>query len=189
MKWVKKREAQVEVTKRDDKDVKSAMRVEAFAPIRDLKKASARVARDNEELDCGFSIGAGEEDVIERNFEERFGRYPTSDDWDQLNKDILTVERNGLKYLKKVLDFARGEGHDSTDDLVGSCSVKWSNKKGLETIYEHSEDAMYPHELSRDEESVMIRGVSKLGISALDVRLYFYDIDIDDAERLDEEVG
>ena len=158
----------------------------------DLEKMVQRVARhfrnasDDEELNCGFAIRTSPQGVIEDNFRDKHNREPTDDEWDQINEDVETIERNGLKYLKRVLDNARDEGHASDGDLIGSCWAKWDDKKALEVIWEHHDDDASYGQLSSQEEREFYRGIKP---DAVDAELYFFNIDKDDLDRLEELVG
>src|SRR5208337_1893174 len=92
------------------------------------------------ERDGGFAIATYDEHHIDSNADERFGiKYGDAQErkhfkalglldaagkiapsgWAQLNKDVLTLERNAMAWLRKSFTSARDEGH-SDSDLVGT---------------------------------------------------------------------
>lgn len=145
------------------------------------------IKEDEEELTGGFAINTSDEKVIEDNFRDRRGREPNGKEWEQIGKDLMKIESNAVKYLKKVLGNASDEGHNSSGDLLGSFWCDWSNKKGLETVFAHHEESD-PNELSSEEDSALFNGVSKEGLDGVNVSIYFFAIDPDDLEQLIAEV-
>jgi len=136
------------------------------------------------ELNCGFAIVTDPQDVMEQNFEERRGREPNDKEWEQINKDVMTVERNAVAYLNKVLGQVRDEGH-SDDDLIGSVWCPWTNKKGLEIIWTSREEEGH-QELSTEEDRALYKGVSEIGLDAFSASFYFFNIQPEDMERLEQ---
>lgn len=146
-----------------------------------------REQEDDEEgeLNCGFAIVTDPQNVIEQNFEERRGREPNAKEWEQINKDVVTVEKNAVAYLNKVLGKVRDEGH-SGDDLIGSVWCPWTNKKGLEIIWTNREEEGH-QDLSNEEDNAFFKGVSKVGTDAFGASFNFFNIEPEDMERLEQE--
>jgi hypothetical protein len=141
------------------------------------------------EMGCGFAIITPDEFVIEDNFRDRRGKKPDEKEWEQINKDVATIEKNALAYLKKVIGEVRDEGHGGPDmALGGSCWCRWSNNKGLELIYTNRDEEGH-QDLSSEEDSAIFKGVSEVGLDALDASIEFFSIEPEDLERLEGMFG
>lgn len=94
------------------------------------------------EATAGFSVHTDHEDVIKDNARDRFGPdygdaaerakrmkaglvdaqgKITDRGWEQLNKDVSTLERNALAWLRKTFGRVSDQGH-SDGDLIGGLS-------------------------------------------------------------------
>ena len=73
-------------------------------------------------LDLGWSLETSCEYEIEANFKEDFDCEPTDSDWDEISDSIKNFESHYDSILKEyVARSGREEGHDSNDDLCGTC--------------------------------------------------------------------
>jgi hypothetical protein len=98
------------------------------------------MARKPDEAEAGFAIGTYPQDLIEDNARNKFEDVEynpefreetlkagfmddsgeiTKTGWDQLNEDVLRIEKNAMRWMKRTFLDARDEGHDDAD-LVGS---------------------------------------------------------------------
>jgi hypothetical protein len=99
-------------------------------------------------------------------------------DWDLLNKDVTTIDYNFIKLLKRELDFARDEGHDKYDALVGSIEVDASKIPSF--LYKNSQDDSnydnkknmliinYLNEKINDYDKELLKGTSEYGFLLLE---------------------
>lgn len=145
----------------------------------ELIKISKLLIADEDHLDCGFAIRTNDEYDIKDNFKDRYDREPTKKEWREINKDTERIERNAMKHLDKVLDWARDEGHNSNDELVGSCGARWDNKKGLKFIERYYEDT---GELDTEEERAFFSGVDRN--TPLKAYLEIFGIDGEDEKKM-----
>jgi hypothetical protein len=161
------------------------------------------------ESTAGFAISTYGEDLIKSAAEEHFGPRGDAADrrevlgaglvdasgdvtrpgWEVLTRDVLTLERNSLAWLRKHFKSVRDDGHDSRDDLVGTV---WFDPKDLKqaSIIEigvrervDMSDSSYG-DLSHD----VWRGVSKFGESVLGGAINFYNINSDVMEVVERTV-
>src|SRR5271157_5349543 len=102
-----------------------------------------------------FNIHTDHQDVIEDNARDKFGSYGDPADraqamqggfidangeitphgWDVLNDDIIKLEGNALKWMRKNFESVRDDGHDSyDDDLVGAVWYDTTKRKQIDLI-------------------------------------------------------
>ncbi len=85
-----------------------------------LGKRTSRSSRNprrnaTSEVTYGFAISDG--------FNEDFSDDPASLDQEGVTHAAMKIEQNMLRWLKENIGFARDEGHDSSDDLIGTIFV------------------------------------------------------------------
>jgi hypothetical protein len=163
------------------------------------KATAARPAPLSGQSSAGFDIHTDHEDVVEDNARERFGPdYGDAADrakrlkeglvdekgkitrrgWDLLNKDIATLERNGLAWLRKTFGNASDQGHDAQGGLIGSVSFDPLNVAHARNILMGKNeridfsDASYG-DFARDA----WKGVSDFGQEVLGGSINFFDVD------------
>ena len=86
-----------------------------------MKKNSGITMREG--FDCGFAITTTGGYEIKENASDR-GIELTDAQWETINDDIAKIERNVMQGLaKKYGIIFRDEGHDNTDDLIGTCWI------------------------------------------------------------------
>jgi hypothetical protein len=162
------------------------------------------------ESSAGFAIGTYSQDLIEANADERFSERHgdpaarkkaqregfirsagtteiliTAKGWEQINKDVLQLERNALEWLGKVFNSVRDEGHDKHEDLVGTFWFDPTKVQHAMPIYLASDwgsseridmtDASYGS-LAK----TAFRGVSNFGSQILGGAITFFDVKAED---------
>jgi hypothetical protein len=163
------------------------------------------------EAEAGFAIGIHDEGVIEDNTRELMSSpewrgemvhdgFVTKDGeitrkgWDQLNADIVKVERNSLSWLRRTFNHVRDDGHSSHDELVGSF---WFDP----TDYNHawlvelaspspgrSERIDMVDSSYGDLASYALNGISRFGESVLGGQITFFDVQPEDWETIENTV-
>ena len=170
-------------------------------PLRAQRGSShARKAPALTEASAGFAIHTDHEDVVADNAREHFGPdYGDAADrakqmkaglvdgkgkitdrgWEQLNKDIRTLEGNALSWLRKIFGRASDQGHDSYGDLIGGTSFNPRNATQAHNIVMGKNervdfsDASYGDFARRGA----WKGISDFGQSVLGGQITFFDID------------
>lgn len=104
------------------------------------------MAKDEESV--GFAIGV-DDNLIEDNLADSNSNEKellvdkglinhdgviTKKGWDVLRKDVLRLENNSVKWLKKHFNAVRDEGHDSHNDLIGSVFYDPNNTKQVDLV-------------------------------------------------------
>ena len=162
------------------------------------------------EATAGFVVFTYHEDIIKDNARDRFGPVHgdaverakrmrahlvdaqgeiTDRGWEQLNKDISTLERNALAWLRKTFGHASDQGHDSHGDLIGSLSFDpHSPEQAYNIVIGKNErvdfsDTSYGN-LAR---SGAWKGVSTFGQDVLGGHITFFDIEPPVAFEIAEE--
>lgn len=157
----------------------------------------------------GFAIGTYDELHIGSNAEERFSiRYGDKQDrakqkklgniddegkitakgWEQLNKDILVLERNAMAWMRKTFNSARDEGH-SDDELVGTFWFDTGKVNQAEMLVMGLRERIDMSDTSYgDLGDTVWKGVSDFGASVLGGAINFFDID-DEAKEEAENVA
>jgi len=180
------------------------------------RKAShhARVAPAAMEATAGFAVTTDHEDVIKDNARERFGPdYGDAKDraammkaglvdaqgkitdrgWEQLNKDISTLERNALAWLRKTFISASDQGHGSDGDLIGGLSFNPRSVKQAQNIYMGAREGRQERIDFSDTGygdfagSGAWNGVSNFGQDVLGGNITFFDIQPPEAIEIAEE--
>lgn len=89
----------------------------------------------------------------------------TEKGWEVLNRDLTTLERNAMAWLRRKFFSARDDGHDSHGDLVGTV---WADprdieqKKLLDIVRDGSEEKIDLGDIPNG-----YKGVSEFGLSVL----------------------
>jgi len=159
--------------------------------------------------DCGFMIGTADERLIEDNARERYGKeygdqaacrelaklgflaYDgtiTPKGWEQLNRDIATLEKNALQWLRNTFIWARDDGHHG--DLAGAVGFDPKNAKHAELIdlassTGRSERIDMSDASFGDLALTVWAGVSDFGANVLDGAITFYDVDEEDRDAIE----
>jgi len=139
---------------------------------------------------AGFAISTYHQDVIAENAKERFGEqadpymvglvdprgHILSAGWEELKRDIATIERNAMAWLRKTFNDARDEGH-SGDELVGTLWFNPRSKKQLSLLEIGQNERIDMTDASYgDFARVAFKGVSRLGEQVLGGAIHFYDV-------------
>jgi hypothetical protein len=170
-------------------------------------------ARKAEEASAGFAIHTDHQDVIESNAREHFGLdYGDAKDrakmmkagfvghqgeitdrgWEQLNKDISTLERNALAWLRKTFISASDQGHGSDGDLFGGLSFDPRSVKQARNIYYGAREGRQERIDFTDTShgdfagSGAWKGVSDFGQDVLGGHITFFDIQPPEAMEVAE---
>jgi len=172
----------------------------------------ARVAHAAATADAGFAIHTDHQDVIEENAREHFGPdYGDAADrakamraglvdakgkitdrgWEQLNKDIRTLEGNALGWLRKTFGRASDQGHDSYGDLIGSTSFDPHNATQAHNVVMGKSERIDFSDASYGDfaRSGAWKGVSPFGQSVLGGHITFFDIQPPEAIDIAEETA
>lgn len=135
-----------------------------------------------EERQLGFSIYTYGEDLIEDNARDkmdvRYGepefrsqvlkrRLMTADGkitergWEVLNRDVLTLERNAMAWLRRTFRSAVDHGHDSYGDLVGYVWASLADREQRKLVMQVMDGLDEKVEL--DDVPDAFKGVSEFG--------------------------
>ena len=145
---------------------------------------------------AGFAVGIYSQAIIEENARDKvheFGQRGVSKfvtkqgaitdaGWEQLNRDIRSIERNALRWLRKTFVDARDEGHGSDDDLIGTVWYDPNNADQMELL-ELASDAGRSERVDMVDASfgdfaeTAFDGVSDFGASVLGGAIVFFDVD------------
>lgn len=173
------------------------------------KATAARSAPLIGQSSAGFDIHTDHESVVEDNARERFGPdYGDAADrakrlkeglvdeqgkitrrgWDLLNKDIATLERNGLAWLRKTFGNASDQGHDAQGGLIGSVSFDPLNVAHARNILMGKNERIDFNDSSfGDFAREAWKGVSDFGQEVLGGSINFFDIEPPNALEIAEE--
>ena len=162
---------------------KGSERIDNQKIAQQLVKIARSLSSEEDEFSCGFAIVTSPENVIADNFQDKFDKEPTNNEWDTINNDITKMENNALRFLKKKLQSANDEGHGSDDSLVGTCWVEWEDKKACKYVWE-SRQEKDPWNISNEEDRAFFKGVSNLNV--VDCYVEFYAFDDDVKEKLEK---
>jgi hypothetical protein len=162
--------------------------------------------------DCGFAISTADERLIEDNARERYSKeygdqatchtlaklelleYDgtiTPKGWKQLNRDTAALEKNAMQWLRNTFVWARDDGHDSHNDLVGAVGFDPKNAKHAELIDLASSSPGRSERIDMSDASygdlalTVWAGVSDFGASVLDGAITFYDVDAGDRDAIE----
>ena len=163
------------------------------------KATAARPAPSIGQSSAGFDIHTDHEDVVEDNARERFGtnygdaaerakqmKAGLVDDqgkitkrgWELLNKDIATLERNGLAWLRKTFGNASDQGHDAQGGLIGSVSFDPLNVAHARNILMGKNERIdFSDSSFGDFARDAWKGVSTFGQEVLGGSINFFDVD------------
>ena len=156
-----------------------------------------------DERTCGFAVSTTGQEMIEENARERCSEDTedreqwaaaglvtppngeiTAAGWEQINKDVETLENNGVKFLERKALHARDEGHGSDGSLVGTLFLNWRNSRHRalvldpgDTIDDDTVVYRCPEHMSGREYQRMMRGVSDFGAALLDVTIELFNLD------------
>ena len=162
------------------------------------------------EAEAGFAIGFYGEDIIESNSEERFkdttasekrdmlssgfvdkrGRV-TPKGWDQINEDMVKIERNSVAWMRKKFGAVRDDGHDSYSDLVGNFWFDPSNPDQADLV-ELAANTGRQERIDMVDTSfgdlgrTAFDGISDFGASVLGGQITFFDVKPEDMEIIEE---
>jgi hypothetical protein len=164
-----------------------------------------------------FRSPTDHEDVIEDNARERFGPdygnaaeratalkaglvdaqgKITNRGWEQLNKDISTLESNALAWLRKTFISASDHGHGSDGDLIGGLSFNPRSAKQARNIYygarEGRQERIDFTDTSHGDfagSDGAWKGVSHFGQDVLGGHITFFDIQPPKALKTAEEAA
>ena len=165
----------------------------------------ARVAPVIGNASAGFAIHTDHEDVTKDNARERFGtNYGDAKDrakrmkeglvdaegeitrrgWDQLQKDIRTLENNALAWLRKTFSGVRDEGHDAYGDVIGGLSFDPLAVDQARNIYYGAREGRQERIDFNDSghgdfagSAGAWKGVSTFGQELLGGHITFFDVD------------
>lgn len=141
-----------------------------------------------ENIRFGFSIHTSAQDIIEDNAKER-NITLTDQVWDQINKDVMQLERNALKLLSNNGFIVQDEGHGD-NDLTGSAWLRYIAIHGLpEYVVAHPRAIEVMKALEWDgqlstssgtisdvhDADLIMDGVSEIGKELLDVSISFFN--------------
>jgi hypothetical protein len=134
-------------------------------------EASSYVEGEADELiaSCGFSIGTSHEDVIKQNAEEADIEL----DWDKINEDVQLLESQSIAWLDKEFGSARAEGHDGSDDLIGTLFV-YKNLDDIKDVIDRQEGLM----TSSGTLDIAFDGLNYPGL--VDVTINFFNLEMED---------
>jgi hypothetical protein len=164
------------------------------------------------EATAGFSVHTDHEDVINDNARERFGPdygdaterakrmkaglvdaqgKITDRGWEQLNKDVRTLENNALAWLRKTFGRASDQGHDSYGDLIGGLSFDPRSSKHAHNIVMGKDERIDFSDASYGDfaRSGAWKGVSTFGQDVLGGHITFFDIQPPEAFEIAEETA
>ena len=164
------------------------------------------------EAAAGFAVHTDDQGLIEDNARERFGPdygdaaerakrmkgglvdaqgKITDRGWVQLNKDISTLERNALAWLRKVFGRASDQGHDSSGDLIGGLSFDPRTPTQAHNIVVGKNERVDFSDASYGDfaRSGAWKGVSTFGQDVLGGSITFFDIQPPEAFELAEETA
>jgi len=87
-----------------------------------IEKVKSFIDEDGH-IDLAWALGTSDEYMITEYFkEDNDGEEPNDGDWDVINDSIENFESTYRSILEEfVSGGSRNEGHDSDNDLVGSC--------------------------------------------------------------------
>lgn len=173
-----------------------------------------RVSRESRsrEANAGFSICLSKQDLIEENARDRFAQDGdefehepegymmasleagfidengniTEKGWETLIGDMVTLEENAMKWLRRKFHSASDHGHDSFDDLVGAFYFDPENAEHADLVYTgyNNERIDFIDCTYSDLPNSIWRGVSDFGARLLDGQIYFHHVDKDVHERV-----
>lgn len=163
--------------------------------------------RSPSERSGGFAIGTYTQDIVESNAKDHLGpKYGDPHDraeamsagmvdadgditpkgWDQLNEDILQLERNSVAWLRKTFESARDEGHGD-DELIGTFWYDPKKLKQAEMLLMGINERIDMSDSSYgDLAETVWKGVSPFGQDVLGGAISFMDIPQDALDEADE---
>lgn len=155
-------------------------------------------------IDAGFAIHTDHEDVIDDNarglIDPHYGdpelaaewirkglvrdgnqrEVITAAGWELLSKDVSTLERNSLAWLRKKFPTVRVEGHDSYSDLIGTLwfdPKKVSHAEIISLGIEGNERIDMTDSSYGDLANSVWKGVSRFGQAVLGGHITFFAVD------------
>ena len=142
-------------------------------------------AKAAEEVTFGFAITTSDEEAITTAARAAGWLELTDEQWEQINADVLRLERNMLGVLEKCGIRTRDEGHAGDGDLVGTAWAAQQGKVHLKRWHEDHEgggaDAFattgFIYQAYEGAVDDVWRGISNLGETLLDAYVHFFDYD------------
>ena len=141
---------------------------------------------DDDYVNFGFVFRTSCAEVAEDNFEERQNRELTVAEWNIINDDVSTMEMRFVEYLRKIFFTCREEGHNSCDEIVGSCWIKKDDKKALEYLADFEDGESVDIYVDYDMEKFVTEGISDITRDAIDCSYGFFEFDEDEIKELIE---